>query len=92
MDLDFSQMLAGEGELPAEGAETMGAAPEVAEQLSALEPKDILQYLIDQGLLAPETTLLTEAEVTPEEGALPPAEPLSEPAPAGGDMSFEGMV
>jgi len=91
MDLDFSQMLAGEGELPAEGAETMGAAPEVAEQLSALEPKDILQYLIDQGLLAPETTLLTEAEV-PAEGEAVPAEPLSEPAPAGGDMSFEGMV
>ena len=94
MELDFSQMLAGtdKGALAGEGAEaTEGATPEIAETLSTLDPKDILQYLIDQGKLAPETTLIDEASAElPPEGEVPPAEGAL--PPAGGDLSFEGMV
>jgi hypothetical protein len=64
--------------------------------LAAFEPQDILQYLIDQGKLAPETALIEPEEA---EGAEPgmegaPMDNMEDTAEAGGGLgglSFEGM-
>ena len=62
-----------EGVPPVEGAEGMDAEAdplaEMNEKLAEYQPKDILQYLIDNNLIAPETTLLApegEAEAGAE--------------------------
>ena len=62
--------------------------------LAAFEPQDILQYLIDQGKLDPETSLIEPEEAEgPEpgmEGA--PADNMEDMAEGGlGGLSFEGM-
>jgi hypothetical protein len=76
-------------------AKTPEEMDELNSALAAFEPKDILQYLIDQGKLAPETTLLEPEEA---EGAEPgmegaPADNMEDMAEGGGlgGLSFEGM-
>lgn len=94
-NLSFEGMGEEQTESPeVEGAEEQAEGSDIAEVLASYEPKDILQYLIDQGKLAPETSLLEE--VAPAEGEMmSPTEgmPPEGAAPqGGGDMSFLGMM
>lgn len=76
--MDFNDMGAPAEEMetmpPAEGEEGMMPEAEegsdINEELASFQPKDILQYLIDNNLVAPETTLI---EAEGEAGAAPAA-------------------
>lgn len=88
-ELDFESMMGapaeGEAGAPPSAEGEMPAGDEMAAALAAYKPEDIVQYLIEQGTLSPDTKIM-EPAMEESEGEMPAGEgeaPL--------DLSFGNM-
>jgi hypothetical protein len=92
-DLSFTDME--DGEMKPEGEELASDPMEdLNEALSTFKPEDIVKWLVDNGIVAPETKVLGSEELTaPAEGAMPPAEgEQMAGADTGAGISFSDML
>lgn len=95
-DLSFTDMEdapAGDGS-EMEGEMASDPMEEINSALSAFEPEDIVKWLVDNGIVAPETKVLGSEELAaPAEGEMPPAEgEQMAGADTGAGISFSDML
>lgn len=90
-DINFEDMGAEQG---TESGEMESSMDEMNEALSAFKPEDIVKWLVDNGIVAPETKVLgsEELEAATAEGEMAPPAEGEMGADMGAGISFSDML